>query len=61
MLILDAVVSGNASRLKDSLKATKHFGSMVGWKDSIVRSSEKFKAVKEARLKGEEARNDVSN
>ena len=61
MLILDSVVSGNASRLKDRLKATKHFGSMVEWKDSIVGSSEKFKAVKEARLKGEEARNDVSN
>ena len=55
------VVLGNATRLKDSLKATKHFGSMVEWKDSIVRSLEKFNAGKEARLKGEEARNDVSN
>ena len=61
MLILDSVVLGNASRLKDSLKATKYFGSMVEWKDSIVRSLEKFNAGKEARLKGEEARNDVSN
>ena len=50
------VVLGNATRLKDSLKATKHFGSMVEWKDSIVRSSEKFKAGIEVRLKGEEAR-----
>ena len=61
VLILDSVVLGNASRLKDSLKATKYFGSMVDWKDSIVTSLEKFNAGKEARLKGEEARNDVSN
>ena len=61
MLILESVVLGNASRLKDSLKATKYFGSMVEWKDSIVRSLEKLNAGKEARLKGEEARNDVSN
>ena len=61
VLILDSVVLGNASRLKGSLKATKYFGSMVEWKDSIVRSLEKFNAGKEARLKGEEARNDVSN
>ena len=61
VLILESVVLGNASRLKDSLKATKYFGSMVEWKDSIGRSSEKFKAGIEVRLKGEEARNDVSN
>ena len=51
-----SLVSGNATMLKDSLKATKHYGSMVEWKDSIVRNSENFKAGIEASLKGEEAR-----